>query len=284
MSEHSTLYQEHVLLGAEFDEEEGSQRPARVLTYLGEEDLGSLGEGALLCDLSGSCYLLAGGALASGFAAAALAGYLPAVGECAYGACLSGDGSVVGVPLLLRTGSDELVILDASPRGPVLEGWLSFLRSVEARGERPYEGVTLEDAHGTLVPLLIAGPAAHRVLLDYVAEGSGLPAAGEVAQVALDRIGALVAGVPVCGEDAPSYLVFVPAPLAQVLWRSLLSFTEVVPVGHAALEGALELRLPWGSLLRARGRVDAPRQQLVDWGLVRGDDGFVGARALRANE
>ena len=275
------LCDEHVLLGASFEDDRDGACP-RVISYLGEKDLDELGGDAFLCDLSGSCYLLAAGALAGGLATAAFAGRIPAVGECAFGACLSGDGAVVGVPLLLRTGTDELVVLDASPRAGALEGWLSFLRSVEAGGVRPYEGVSLEDAHGTLVPLLLSGAAAERVLLDYVPAGTDLPRAGQLAQLRLDRIAGLVARVPVV--DAPSYLVFVPAPMARVLWRSLLSFTEVAPVGHGALRRALSRGLPWGELLRSTDRVCVGRPELEGWGLVRNGNDFVGARALAAQE
>ena len=276
----SALYQEHVLLGASFDEAE-AQLSARVLSYLGEKDARLSADEAMLCDLTGSCYLLAEGAYASGFASAAFAGSEAQVGECAFSACLTGDGSVVSVPLLLRTGSDELVVLDVSPRRDVLGGWLSFLRAVDAQGVRPYESVSLEDAHGTLVPLLLAGGGATRVLTDYLGEGSALPKAGTVAQLMLDKIGALVANVAGSGLGAGAYVVFVPVPYARTLWRSFLSFTEVVPVGHARLEEELENALPWGSLLRSSDQIRAERQQLVDWGIVRGDDGFVGARALR---
>lgn len=275
------LFEEHVLLGASFEDADG-EKPARAAAYLGEDAAGALDDGAVLCDLSGSCYLLASGAVGCGLASAALACELPAVGECAFGACLAGDGALVGVPLLLRTGTDELVVLDATERAPVLEGWLTFLAGIEAQGVRPYDGASLEDAHGSLVPLLLAGPAAARVLEDYLAEGATLPAAGRVAQLSLDRIGALVAHVRLGRAAEDAYLVFVPGPLARVLWRSLLSFTEVSPIGHAALRGLCARLLPWGELTGSAGQVVPTRRQLVDWGLLRVDDGFVGARALRA--
>lgn len=275
------LFEEHALLGASFEECDGDL-PSRVLDYCGESLATLPDDGAALCDLSGSCYLLAGGAYATGLAPAAFAGEEPRVGECEFSACLTGDGSVVGVPLLLRTGDDELVVLDASLRSGIVEGWLSFLSSVEVRGEKPYAGATLEDAHGTLVPLLLAGPAAERVLLDYVSDGASLPAAGSVSQLLLDRIGTLVAHVPAEKDLASCYVVFVPAPLARVLWRSLLSFTEVVPIGHKDLDRLVVRHLPWGPLVGSDGQIVASYQHLVDWGLVRGDDSFVGARALRS--
>lgn len=270
------LHDEHLLLGAHLvDSDLGG---LAVASYAGEKDLDSALEGALLADLSGSAYLLVSGPGSPALSRAALAGRALAVGEAAFEACLAGDGALVSVPLTLRTGDGEAVLLDPSSRGAVLAGWLAFLAGLEGEGGRAFPDAEVTDASEMLVALLLAGDAAEAVLSDY-ARTEPLPPAGTVAPTHLDAIGALVARLP---EDAgvPGFVVFVPPASARVLWRSFLSFNEVTPVGQEALR-ALAARAPWGSALAREGRCPVALDELRRWGLLRDEADYVGARALK---
>lgn len=274
------LHEEHLLLGARLVE--SALGGLEVASYAGEKDLPSALKGAALADLTGSAYLLASGAGAAELARAALSGRALGVGDAAFEGCLAGDGGLVSVPLAMRTGDAEHVLLDPSARGPVLAGWLGFLAGLEGRGGRAFEGVELEDASELLVALLLAGAEAERVLSDYVS-AEPLPPAGAVAPVHLDAIGALVARLPEPGgspAQAPAFLVLVPPASARLLWRSLLSFNEVSPVGHEALRELARTSAPWGELLAQDGPCRVGREDLARWGLVRDGGDFVGARAL----
>lgn len=271
------LHEEHLLLGARIAETDLGI--AEVAAYPGEKDPdAALDEGALLADLTGSAYLLVSGPGAPALAHAALCGRALAVGEAAFEGCLSGDGGLVSVLLALRTGDSEHVLVDPSPRGAVLAGWLGFLAGLEAEGARAFPDARVEDASEMLVALALAGRAAEAVLSDY-ARTEPLPRQGEVAPVHLDAIPALVARLP--GEPgAPAFLVLAPSASARVLWRSLLSFNEVAPVGHEALRSLCARRLPWGAALARPGRERVGRATLERWGVVRDEGDFVGARAL----
>lgn len=269
------LHDEHLLLGARL--EESALGGPEVASYAGEKDLDAALEGALLADLSGSAYLLVSGPGSPALARAALCGRPLAVGEAAFEGCLSGDGGLVSVPLALRTGDGETVLLDPSSRGAVLAGWLGFLAGLEGQGGRAFPGVEVADASEMLVALLLAGDAAEAVLSDY-ARTEPLPPAGTVAPTHLDAIGALVARLPEAA-GVPGFLVLVPPASARVLWRSLLSFNEVAPVGHEALR-ALAARAPWGPALAQEGPCHVGREELARWGLVRAEADYVGARAL----
>lgn len=269
------LRAEHELLGARFaDLGAGCDAVAR---YAGEQGLGESGSDVLLADLTGAVYLLLSGRGAGELGATALAGPALSVGEVACEAVLTGEGGLVSVPVALRTGDDELVVLDAGARGPVLGSWLAFLCDAANRQGPDAFDVRLHDASAMLVCLLLAGPGAAEVLADYVRDPFELPAPGSVRQVALDAIGCMVARPALPGD--PAYLVFVPPAAARRLWRSLLSFTRVAPVGHAALRERLAA-LPWGALLAEGDVVRADAGLLGTWGLVRDADDFVGARAL----
>lgn len=270
------LRAEHELLGAEFERAERATPPA-VLAYPHEEVDGA---GALLADLTGATYLLVSGADAGRFARAALAGRLLDVGEAAHEAALSGTGELISVPLLVRTGDTEVVVIDALDASGALAAWLALLGDAGAdEGRAAFPDLSLRDASDLLVPLMLAGPRARAVLEDYVHGDDALPGPGEVRQLRLDAITAVVAH-PAAPVEPSAYLILVPVPAARVLWRSLLSFTEVEPVGHRTLRSLLARRLPWRARLAEGAPARVSRSELEGWGIVRGDGSFVGGRAL----
>ena len=268
------LHAEHVLLGAEFVPSPCTGAPC-VSAYARET---AEPVGAVLADLTGATYLLASGSDADAFIAASLAGRRLAVGEVAFEATLTGTGALVSVPLLARTGDHEFVVVDAGPRGGSLSAWLEFLAHASSEEAPAFPDLGLEDASDMLVPLLLAGPAAGRVLSDYVHGDERLPEQGTVLQLHLDAITVIVAR-PAASFLPPAYLVLVPVGAARVLWRSLLSFTEVEPIGHVRLRSLLSRQLPWAEEIEGDPRQPA-RADLESWGVVRPSSDFVGARAL----
>ena len=269
------LHGEHVLLGASFAPSETSGL-LRVSSYAHES---AEGAGAVLADLTGAAYLLASGPDAAVFAGSAFAGRRLAVGEVALEAALNGTGGLVSVPLLVRTGDTEHVIVDAGGRADSLAAWLAFLAGARAQDDRAaFPELELADASDMLVPLLLAGPEASHVLSDYVGDKNDLPAPGTVRQLKLDAIPAVVAHVA-APFAPPAYLVLVPAGAARILWRSFLSFTEVAPVGLEWVAERVSELCPWGEAL-GRAEARCSRDELEAWGVVRDADDFVGARAL----
>lgn len=273
------LREEHVLLGASFGELAAADVPP-VTSYAGEGELEGLLSGAVLADLTGTAYLLVSGEDAPGLFCAAACGRELAVGETAFEAVLTGEGRLLSVPLALRTGDHEYVLLDPTHRGAALAAWLGFVRGARGGdGRMPFAAADVEDASGMLVPLMLAGARSGEVLSDYVrTPGEALPGEGAVAAVHLDAIPALVARVPGAGPQA--WLALVPAARARAVWRSLLSFTEVAPVGTRAAGDVLSDGRPWSRALPEDGPLDVPRADLAAWGLVREGDDFVGARLL----
>lgn len=274
----SPLYAEHLLLGASFDEEEPL---LAAPPHYGDPALerASFAEGCALSDLSGMTGILVSGQGADTFVAAACAQQALAVGECAFGAVVTGDGSIASVPLVARTGDAEYLVWDASERGLMLHPWLHFLSDIEQNGYRPFGSVAVEDASDALVPLLLWGPHAQTVLADYVPSADALPPQGHIANVRLDRIECLVANLPKTSELC--YLVLVPPAAARVLWRSFLSFAVVEPVGTVSLGLQLRDTLPWmAAVLGEESRLELALEQLVAWELAREEGGFVGERAL----
>ena len=270
----SILHTELEYLGAQFSTSTEGFNLAQ--SFYGEKPLEEALKDCALIDLSGIGYTLVSGTSAQNFVEAVFAGKQLKVGETSFECALTGDGSLSSIGLLARSGQNEYVVLDASERSLVLDEWLSIIASVEQNGVAPYAAVSLEDATPLLTPLLLAGKKAKKVLMDYLGEQK-LPEDSKLCNLMLDQtIPALVANVST--KKVPAYLVMVPPVHTVILFRSLLSFETVHPLGHKQLIEGLKTYLPWFSELASNTKVVVAKDKLEGWGLLRASDDFIGAR------
>lgn len=269
----SILHTELEYLGAQFST--STEGFTLAQSFYGEKPFDEALKDCALVDLSGISYTLVSGAVAQNFVEAVFAGKQLEVGETSFECALTGDGSLSSIGLLARSGQNEYVMLDASERSLVLEEWLSIIASVEQNGVTPYAEVSLEDATPLLTPLLLAGKKAKKVLMDYL--GEQLPEDSKLCNLMLDQtIPALVANVST--KKVPAYLVMVPPVHTVILFRSLLSFEMVHPLGHKQLIEGLTTYLPWFSELASNTKVVLAKDKLEGWGLLRASADFIGAR------
>lgn len=270
----SILHTELEYLGAQFSTSTEGFNLAQ--SFYGEKPLEEALKDCALIDLSGIGYTLVSGTSAQNFVEAVFAGKQLEVGETSFECALTGDGSLSSIGLLARSGQNEYVVLDASGRSLVLDEWLSIIASVKQNGVAPYAEVSLEDATPLLTPLLLAGKKAKKVLMDYLGEQQ-LPEDSKLCNLMLDQtIPALVANVST--KKVPAYLVMVPPVHTVILFRSLLSFETVHPLGHKQLIEGLKTYLPWFSELASNTKVVVAKDKLEGWGLLRASDDFIGAR------
>ncbi len=270
----SILHTELEYLGAQFSTSTEGFNLAQ--SFYGEKPLEEALKDCALIDLSGIGYTLVSGVAAQNFVEAVFAGKQLEVGEASFECALTGDGSLSSISLLARSGQNEYVVLDASERSLVLDEWLSIIASVEQNGVAPYAEVSLEDATPLLTPLLLAGKKAKKILMDYLGEQK-LPEDSKLCNLMLDQtIPALVANVST--KKVPAYLVMVPPVHTVILYRSLLSFETVHPLGYKQLIEGLKTYLPWFSELASNTKVVVAKDKLEGWGLLRASDDFIGAR------
>ena len=270
----SILHTELEYLGAQFSTSTEGFNLAQ--SFYGEKPLEEALKDCALVDLSGISYTLVSGAVAQNFVEAVFAGKQLEIGETSFECALTGDGSLSSIGLLARSGQNEYVVLDASERSLVLDEWLSIIASVEQNGVAPYAEVSLEDATPLLTPLLLAGKKTKKVLMDYLGEQT-LPEDSKLCNLMLDQtIPVLVANVST--KKVPAYLVMVPPVHTVILFRSLLSFETVHPLGHKQLIEGLKTYLPWFSELASNTKVVVVKDKLEGWGLLRASDDFIGAR------
>ena len=270
----SILHTELEYLGAQFSTSTEDFNLAQ--SFYGEKPLEEALKDCALIDLSGIGYTLVSGTSAQNFVEAVFAGKQLEAGETSFECALTGDGSLSSIGLLARSGQNEYVVLDASERSLILDEWLSIIASVEQNGVAPYAEVSLEDATPLLTPLLLAGKKAKKVLMDYLGEQK-LPEDSRLCNLMLDQtIPVLVANVST--KKVPAYLVMVPPVHTVILFRSLLSFETVHPLGHKQLIEGLKTYLPWFSELASNTKVVVAKDKLEGWGLLRASDDFIGAR------
>ena len=272
--ETTLLYDEHLLLGASMAELWDTE----LLVPMGYPDSAviAIGAGAtLLCDLSGLPYALLSGSEAREVAEMTFAGKTLSVGESAFESVFFGDGTLVGVPFVMRTGEHEYCMLDLTASSDACVEWALALTLFEQGGSRIFPGTSLEDATDFLVPFMLWGADAKAVLGDYLNGSGTLPLPGVVKSLNLDRIPVLAAGVEGL-QDA--FIVLVPTAAARILWRSLLSFPSVSPAGHADIARELKAHLGWQGILD--GSAKASVSSLSAHNLVRSDGQFVGMRGL----
>ena len=270
----SILHTELEYLGAQFST--STEGFSLAQSFYGEKPLEEALKDCALIDLSGIGYTLVSGTSAQNFVEAVFAGKQLEVGETSFECALTGDGSLSSISLLARSGQNEYVVLDASERSLILDEWLSIIASVEQNGVAPYAEVSLEDATPLLTPLLLAGKKTKKVLMDYLGEQK-LPEDSKLCNLMLDQtIPALVANVST--KKVPAYLVMVPPVHTVILFRSLLSFETVHPLGHKQLIEGLKTYLPWFSELASNTKVVVAKDKLEGWGLLRASDDFIGAR------
>ena len=264
---------EHDALGARWQELETGERV--VATYA-VVSVDQAREGCGVANLMGHTLALANDAPSQPLVTTAVARQPLAVGECGFGAVFLGDGRCASTPLCLRTGDHETLLLDASSSGETLGAWLTWVQSMEAQDQRAFPDATMSDQTDALGALVLTGPAAPEVLADYL-RGQQMPDPGHVRPLNLDEIPAIVATLPVSAHSADkSFLLLVPPATLRVLWRSLMSFGQVVPVGMQDLAQLVDAPRPFS--LGSAGELDPSDVKAYD--LVRAQGPFIGSRAI----
>lgn len=273
---HVDLSKEHMLLGGVMAQRYRAQVAMQYHSASDEKNvlLASCG----LTHLADMGMMLVSGTDAPSLIQAAVACNMPAVGSCAYGAVLSGDAALLSVPLVVRTGDTEFLLLDGSSRFELLYEWLSWLSCVEQDGKALYAHASVSDESSSLVAFQLAGPRASAILSDYIAKDAQLPKRGCVNNLMLDSVMSIVLHGFLADQDC--YTVLLPPAVASTFWRSFLSFSEVEPVGYDALKNFERKQIPWSSALSHSDRISVTRDTLVAWQICRDSDNFIGARAL----
>jgi len=197
-------------------------------------------------------------------------GRISEVGQAQYTLMLDDEGGVIDDLIVYHSGDIEyLVIANASNREADF-AWLS---------EHAPEDLELVDESDRTALIALQGPDALGVIRELAEDGWNPPARFRIAEALLDNaVPVLVARTGYTGEDGVEILC--RAADAAVVWRVVLSFSEVVPAGLGARD---TLRLEMGYHLYGSDmdRTTDPISAGLGW-VVSVDKGeFVGRTAVR---
>lgn len=270
----SALVLEHEALGADFEEYNGMYIPASY-GNVDEEEKGFLACG--VADSTANLVLRISGASATSFISTMTTAPSLMVGQCATSLVLSGEGDVIDVMHIARTGAFEYMTISSTDFAEEVLDWLNEAAALERSQIRAFPNLEIEDETGKLVLLQFEGNNVAHVLADYMAKDIELPACGTISSVMFDKIPTLMMR-PSESFSQDRYFVFIPVQLSAVLWRSLMSFDDLVAVGALAVRHADYKKCD--GLKKHFAGIQAKPSVFGFENFIYRTEGFLGARAL----
>lgn len=283
MTHHGILYDEHVVLGANFSlDEAGCEHvmsyPHQSSDTTDSKDLAD--HECCIADMSGVFYRVISGVDAQAYVSMLSATDHAGIGDTRLSCVLSGDGSVISYPYIAHSGDNEYVILDTSARSQTLDMWMDFVQHIKQDTYEPFAHVHIETYDEKLVPIALYGNGVNQLLLDYIPQDSAIFDNHRVDVISLDsHITCL------CLHPHQSwYLLFVPAKYARLMWRSFLSFLYVKPQPYHHACDYFCAGLPDELNVNSNDKLTLTYRVLKNYNLVRSDTSYIGARELQTSK
>ncbi|MDR1412455.1 MAG: glycine cleavage system aminomethyltransferase GcvT [Actinomycetes bacterium] len=263
------LYDEHLALGGRMVPFAGFEMPVQYAGILEEHHATRASAG--IFDISHMAEFRVSGPDAKAFLQASLSNDLDKIddiGAAQYTLLLDDEGHIIDDLIVYNTGNEYFIIANASNRHHDFN-WLS-----ERVHTPKVFDVSLVDESDRTALIALQGPKSIAILRELAGEGWEVPARFHIAEAVLNEsIPVLVARTGYTGEDGVELVV--RNEDAPALWRMLLSFPEVSPVGLGARD---TLRLEMGYHLygndmnRTRGPIEAG----LGWVCPKGKTGYCG--------
>lgn len=192
------------------------------------------------------------------------------VGAAQYTLLLNDEGGIIDDLIVYHTGFEYLIIANASNRKKDFD-WLT------AHAD---DTVCLVDESDRTALIAVQGPAAIGIIEELLGGSCAVPERFHIAAGSIDEsVPCLVARTGYTGEDGVEIVVH--AEDAVKLWRLLLSFPEVTPVGLGARD---TLRLEMGYHLYGNDMDETvdPVSAGLGWVCPKSKTGYIGAERVSA--
>lgn len=277
LSHKCTLYKEHELLGATFAPDDCGVMC--VTSY----PCDAANADAMLCDNEDATLLLVAGTGAKNFLTNTCTNVLPKVGAIASHVLYSVDGKVVSSIFVAcfddRPSSLTYCIIDTSPRSTLT------LSSVcaSATQKKPltsndlFDDLRIDGIGRDYIALSLFGTRAQELLSDYVKAPEKLPQKPLTCEYV--HLDGHIACFVLC--LAPEYyLMILSKEEADVIWRSLLSFSFLMPCVSSDAFSFLVKEYPYLVRFTSEDECSFTPEELTQYALVRSDHTFFGAEAL----
>lgn len=264
------LFEEHLALDARMVDFSGWEMPVQFAGIVEEHN--AVRRSAGIFDVCHMTEFRVFGFGAFGFLQKVLTNDLSRIstlGQAQYTLMLDEDGGIIDDLIVYHTGDLEyLIIANAANHGTDFE-WL--------RTHVP-DDVELVDESERTGLIAVQGPLAMGILGELAGEGWKPPARFSIAEAMLDGcVPVLVARTGYTGEDGAE--IVCRASEAPAVWRLLLSFPEVMPIGLGARD---TLRLEMGYHLYGNDmdRTTDPVSAGLAWVCPKDKTGYIGAEKV----
>lgn len=262
------LYEEHLALGARMVDFAGYDMPVQYAGIIDEHHgtRNSVG----IFDVSHMGEFRVSGEGAYTFLQKMLTNDLSKIDECGaaqYTLLLNEEGGILDDLIVYNTGCEYLIIANASNKEKDF-AWLL--------AHKP-EDVVLEDESDRTGLIAVQGPKALEIISELAGPDFVAPARFHLSGASLDGINVLIARTGYTGEDGVE--VIAHAEDIASIWRILLSFPEVSPVGLGARD---TLRLEMGYHLYGNDMDETrnPIQAGLGWVVPKTKTDYIGADAI----
>lgn len=275
----SPLDAEHIYLNATFR----TYGDYRIVDFYGEpqgEDiLRENGNHPYLCDLSSMGKLRIGGEdsfrfISTMFTADVAA--LTGIGDSCFSLILTSEAEIIDTVTLIRTGDNEYMVMTNPPNTEEVFAWLEAHSALADEQGKLFLQLTLSNETDSLALVTLFGVGS-RHILDELADGAlrEAPASGSLTMALLDTVPTMIFSSE--ASSGESFDLFYPANRASGLWRALLSYPAVTPLGYGDYIVLREAERSWLK------DVDSVGYQTVDEAglghLLRTEHDFVGGKA-----
>lgn len=192
------------------------------------------------------------------------------IGQAQYTLMLDESGGIIDDLIVYHTGDLEYMIVANAGNRSVGFEWLAAHAPAE---------IELVDESDRTALIALQGPEALRIARELAGPQWDVPSRFTMAEALFDTIPVLAARTGYTGEDGIEIVCGVGNVTA--LWRALLSFPEVTPVGLGARD---TLRLEMGYPLHGSDidRTTDPLSAGLGWVVPPSKSGFMGEGALEA--
>jgi aminomethyltransferase len=265
----TALYEEHLALGARMVPFAGWEMPVQYAGIIDEHR--AVRSSAGVFDVGHMAEFRVFGFAAFDFLQRMLTNDLAKIsklGQAQYTLLLDDDGHIIDDLIVYHSGDIEYLIIANASNHAVDFEWL--------QAHAPAE-VELVDESSRTSLIALQGPLALGIIKELAGTDWEPPTRFTIAEATLDTVPALVARTGYTGEDGVEILT--STSTAPQLWRALLSFAEVSPVGLGARD---TLRLEMGYPLYGSDmdRSVDPISAGLGWVVPKSKSGFVGAAAV----
>ncbi len=264
------LYEEHLALGARMVDFAGWEMPVQFAGIVEEHN--AVRSAAGIFDVCHMTEFRVFGTGAFDFLQRVLTndlGRIAEIGQAQYTLMLDEDGGIIDDLIVYHTGDIEYLIIANAANHETDLAWL--------KSHVP-SGVEFVDESERTGLIALQGPEATSVLKQLAGEGFELPARFAIAEALLDgTVPVLIARTGYTGEDGVE--IVCRASEAPVVWRLLLSFPEVTPIGLGARD---TLRLEMGYHLYGSDmdRSIDPISAGLGWVCPSAKTGYIGAEKV----